>query len=385
VEEASSSSSSSSSSSPPSSTKCSWARDLTNEIFLANSEESVRVMGVATAVAEHSMEFSMDHRSGGVVLSEPAKTEPRHRCGNDTDSNDGHRLVARGSPGRQFPLSGARDRSATNNERTKEIFFSVTIDDGTASVAFWAPQRMLLDNNGSPPWALAVEAGKTYDCLLRLGQTSGGKQWLATSLARIEDPIDEQYRWMELSHHDRSRSESSLRSSSPERFGYSNLCHRYGFPSRKRNAVEVYRLVCLHAKLQRDRHEEKTTTTTTTTTKKNRIAKRPNKILFKPGILRKKTTGRSIPPPPPQKRGLQRGSMNRNRNKIIADRKKQAKKTLSRSPASPPPTPVPVEGLLLKDLATVLQKPHRAVQEMTEDLQLEGKIYQNERGEYLPL
>ena len=52
---------------------------------------------------------------------------------------------------------------------------------------------------------------------------------------------------------------------------------------------------------------------------------------------------------------------------------------------APAPAPVPLEGLLLKDLAVVLQKSQRDVQEMTEDLQLEGKIYQNERGEYLPL
>mmetsp|Transcript_28294 Transcript_28294/g.76648 ORF Transcript_28294/g.76648 Transcript_28294/m.76648 type:complete len:209 (-) Transcript_28294:151-777(-) len=53
--------------------------------------------------------------------------------------------------------------------------------------------------------------------------------------------------------------------------------------------------------------------------------------------------------------------------------------------ARAPPQPPSLEGLLLKDLAAVLQKSQREVQEMTEDLQLEGKIYQNEKGEYLPL
>ena len=56
------------------------------------------------------------------------------------------------------------------------------------------------------------------------------------------------------------------------------------------------------------------------------------------------------------------------------------------SPHSPPPTqPIVLEGLLLKDLVTVLQTTEQNVQDMIEELQLEGKIYQNERGEYLPL
>ena len=93
-------------------------------------------------------------------------------------------------------------------------------------------------------------------------------------------------------------------------------------------------------------------------------------------------------------RGLPTNTANRNR---IQSRQENFKRRLSLQPktqsipkaqSTPKCEPEPqksLEGLMLKDLATVLQKSESEVRGMIEDLQLEGKIYQNERGEYLPL
>jgi hypothetical protein len=44
-----------------------------------------------------------------------------------------------------------------------------------------------------------------------------------------------------------------------------------------------------------------------------------------------------------------------------------------------------LEGIHLDDLTLVLRKSKKEIQEMVHNLQLHGQIYQNEKGEYLPL
>lgn len=263
------------------------------------------------------------------------------------------------------PLSRARAQTASPEEN----FFSVTIDDGTSSVAFCASRQM----SKSSPSAPGLEVGKTYDCILKLRQNCEEKRWFAETLIPIDNPIDEHLRWFQLGHHDKSLSQ--LPSS---RFHHSNLCHKFGYPTRRRNSVEAYRLICVNSRLQQQMQQ-----------RKKQVPIRSRNLQSKRTYSKLTTTTPSLRPLH-NPRGLQTTRLNRNGNKI---RNENAKRRVTLSPATiraskPTPTPVqpnPLEGLVLKDLTTVLQKSERDVQEMIEELQLEGKIYQNERGGYLPL
>ena len=314
-----------------SSTKYCWVANLKKGTFLANSRESVRVMGVLTAVAE----IPDDDQA----LLAPLMMRPRCRHNNMSSTN--HDI---GSTKRS-PLTSSVSSETTNDDR----FLSVTMDDGTDSINFWAPERMVK----SP--SLTLEIGKTYDCMIKLRQSSSAKKWFAETLILIRSPIDEQCRWMELSHHDQqSRSPSS-------KLQYSNLSHKLGFPVRRRNATEIHRLIRLHAQSQQHRqHQQK---------QHQHQLKRSNQSKQKRNVYPRWKQNQ-------QRQSLQQHSNNNNNS----DTSKEYP-----SPKSSPPPTQHLEGILLEDLATVLQKPQREIQEMTEELQLDGKIYQNERGEYLPI
>jgi hypothetical protein len=313
-----------------SSTKYCWVADLKKGTFLANSRESVRVMGVLTAVAEIPDEDA--------ALLAPLMMRPRCRHNN---TNSTHHDI--GSTKRN-PLTSSVSSETTNDNR----FLSVTMDDGTDSINFWAPERMIKSSS------LTLEIGKTYDCMMKLHQSSSAKQWFAETLILIRNPIDEQCRWMELSHHDQqSRSPSS-------KLQYSNLSHKLGFPVRRRDATEIHRLIRLHAQSQQHQHQQH-----------QHQLKRSNQSKQKRNVYPRWRQNQ-------QRQPLQQHS-NINNNNNSATSKEYP------SPKSPPPPAQHLEGILLEDLATVLQKPQREIQEMTEELQLDGKIYQNERGEYLPI
>jgi hypothetical protein len=340
----------------PFSTKIVWVADLKTGTFLANSRESVRVMGVVVAIGS----FSSDDQSVLSPLVKPCDT------GLESDDNNS---ASSSSLGKQV----SQQAQCTTTNSTEQGFFSVTIDDGTNSIEFWTPQQMLQQSPLAAP--SLVEVGKIYDCILNLRQSCEEKRWFAETLIQIDNPIDEHFRWLELSHHDQSISQSSS-----SRLRYANLCHKFGFPTRRRNSVEVYRLICLNSQLQQQDQLQR---------KKQILPIRSNRKI-QHNRKHSKLTSRHSLQPQQRHRGLQNISTNRNRNKV---RNENLKRRVSLSPATTPrpsPTPTPtqpvlLEGLLLKDLATVLQKSERNVKEMIEDLQLEGKIYQNQRGEYLPL
>mmetsp|Transcript_20430 Transcript_20430/g.44437 ORF Transcript_20430/g.44437 Transcript_20430/m.44437 type:complete len:371 (+) Transcript_20430:102-1214(+) len=367
-----------------SSTKHCWVRDLKAWTFLANSRESVRVMGVVTSFGRFSVEDQ--------ALLSPLIMRSSISCNVDKEdlSKSNSKPYFMGVNSRESLLP--RAKSKTNNAITNNdaAFLSVTIDDGTDSIAFCAPRQMVESPLLASTPTLAIDIGKTYDCILKLRQNSTTKRWFADTLIQVENPIDEHYRWMELGHHNqksRSYPLSSSSSSSPSlpRIQYSNLCHKSGFPTRRKNASEVYRFIRIHARLQQEQHQEQ---------KSKQIPTRLNNRIVT-------TQKRNYPrwsgkrhPLRSQKRqqGLQTTNVNKNRM-ILATRRSVEKFPSTQLNSTPPqqpsvekPPPVlSLKGLLLKDLAAVLQKTQRDVQEMTEELQLEGKIYQNERGEYLPL
>lgn len=323
-----------------SSTKFSCVADLKTGTFLANSRESVRVMGVVTTIGGVSPDDQAVFPPFVMGTTHPLVTESESENNNMNSFSD-------------IQLSQAQCTTTS----TIDDFLSVTLDDGTDLTAFLVCRRMI-----NSPSAPSLEVGKTYDCILKLRQSCEEKRWFAETLIQIDNPIDEHFRWLELSHHDQSLSQSPL-----SRSRYSNLCHKFGFPTRRRTCVEVYRLICLHSQLQQEQQQRKKQTPI--------IA---GKIHGKRNHPKLKI--RQSRQPQHRQRGLQNISTNTNRSNV---RNENLKRRSIHSPA--PSQPILLEGLLLKDLATVLQKSERNVQEMVEDLQMEGKIYQNERGEYLPL
>ena len=309
----------------------SWVADLKTGTFLANSRELIRVMGVVVAMGELSL---VDRKAVTRIESK----------GNNIQNTLGKQL----SP-----------------THCMDAFFSVTIDDGTDSIAVRAPRIMTESTS--------LEVGKTYDCILKLKQNREEKTWFAETLIEIDNPMDEHFRWLELGHHDQSFSKSKS-----SRFRYSNLCHKFGFPVRRRNTLEAYRLICVNSRLQQQQLQQQPP---------------PRK---KQTAIPMRSRSRSLPTKRPRQslllssrpRGPQNSSTNRNR---VQARQENFKRRVPQSQTQTQPIPkekaqlIPLEGLLLKDLATVLQKSEPDVQAMIEDLQLEGKIYQNEKGEYLPL
>lgn len=343
-----------------SSTKYSWVADLKTGTFLANSRELVRVMGVVTAIGECSSvdRDMLSPLAVGTKRIRPTLAEPP--LYNNTHSSLGKELTP------------------TQSNGDDGSFVSVTIDDGTDSIKVCASRTVMQ----SPS---AVTVGKTYDCLLKLKQNRNHKTWVAETFCPVENPIDEHLRWLELGHHDQSLSRSAS-----SRLKYSNLCHKFGFPARKRNRLEAYRLICVNFNLQQQ-------PTTIAQTKRQNLPVRSRTSLSKRRHSNKWITRTPLASQPHRPRGLTSANRSRNtrqeglkkispRSNVPISQTKSILKTPSQTKSQKQKTaPPPLDGLLLTDLATVLQKSEKDVQEMIEDLQLEGKIYQNERGEFLPL
>jgi hypothetical protein len=247
--------------------KYSWVCDMKTGSFLANSRECVRVMGVLVDVGEVPPE---------------------------------DRLL--------LPTLMAMAVKDTDEEAISSMKM-LTIDDGTDSVSFWAPKRMV--DTPYPP-----KIGHTFDCILKLRQSASVKRWFADTLIEVQDPLDEQLRWMILSHQDQQRY-SSTDVLTHQQQKQCTFSHNFGFPTRKRDATEVYRLIAVQQ--QQQQH------------------------------------------------------LQQNENKYRRQRQKQHQHA------------VPLEGVKLEDLALVVQKPLCEMQQMVHELQLQGRIYQNQQGEYLPL
>lgn len=317
------------------SAKSSFILDLRKDALSDNSRQTVRVLGVVTAVGG----LPSDWRTTGTT-SKSCATE------STLLETDLHKSRCTKIP---------NTRCSTPIKEEGDLF--VTIDDGTGLLTFWASQRAI-ESLSAPK----IEEGKLYDCTLKLRQCCEESYWFAETLSNIENPTDENFRWLELVH----REQSSPQSLSTG-FRFSNYVHKCGFPTHKRNCAEVYRLISLNSQFQQEQQQRKRLISTkpVKTTRKQmrsqRSAKKPfqcREHIRECHNIYKKTDMNNL------------GSDN-----LTID--------LPRSTAVRRPNQL--DGLLLEDLALVLQKPAQNVQEMIEELQLEGKIYQNERGEYLSL
>ena len=317
------------------SAKFAFILDLKKHGPLIDSTETIRVLGVVTAVCglpsdwqttgRGSKSCSAESNAVGTDLSNSrCKTMPNTRCATPTE---------------------------------EEGIFSVTIDDGTDLLTFWASRRVF-ELLSTPN----LEEGKLYDCTLKLRQGSKEKYWIAENLINIDNPMDEYFRWLELVHHDQSSSQSQSNS-----FRLSNFCHKFGFPTRKRNCAEVYRLINHNSRLQQEQQQ-----------RKRMIATKSSKTMHKrshPHLSMKKSS-RDEEHTGEWQNIYKNTDMNNFKKKGV---------TTDSTCSMTPRQPSQLDGLLLKDLALVLQKPEQNIQELIEELQLEGKIYQNERGEYLSL
>jgi hypothetical protein len=274
--------------------KYEWVDNLSKKQFLANSMESVRVMGVLTAIDELRMEdrplmgpFTM--MMGAAYMG----------LGGDDDGID---------------MENFEDEAVVASSLRQ-----ITIEDGTGTVSVWAPQQML-DNLG-----LDEVIGKTFDFCLKLRQTGTTKRWFMKLLILVENSAEEQHRWILLSHQDRHH---SGRNGNPPPHNHNlapTYSHKFGFPTRRRDMSEVFRLIRVNAQMQQKRQQLK--------------AKR---------------------------------SWTRTQQRM-------------RKGAASTANTAPLNGISLERLASVLQTPKETLKKMIEELQWDGRIYQNAKGDYLPL
>jgi hypothetical protein len=286
-----------------SSTRYCWINNLKTGKFLANSRENVRIMGTL-----------IDTR--------------------DIPEED-HSLV----PKLTIDNNGEEESS---NSMTMKL---ITIEDGTDSISFWTPKQMvdsLVAGNVD-----AIEPGQTLDCILKLRQNGSIKRWFADTIIHINNPIvDENLRWIILSHHSSNQQQQQQQQHQQQdvQNPKQSLSYKFGFPKRKRDVQEVYKLIRLHVQVQQQERQHKESRYNNY----NRLSSIRNNHIRK------------------QHQNGGNGS-----NTTVA-----AVATKSTSP---------LEGIHLDDLTLVLRKSKREIQEMVQHLQLQGRIYQNEKGEYLPL
>jgi hypothetical protein len=296
-----------------------------------------------------------------------------------------------------LPVSSAatEEYTLTQQQHVQQQLQTLTIDDGTDILTFWVETKMIesivgTESSSSTTTAttttngtgVAVELGKTYDCILKLRQTASIRRWFADTLILVVDPMDEHLRWIQLSHHNDSvlvqgsqpqqqLLQDTMSSTPPVLL---HLNHEYGYPTRKRDASEVYRMICVQAKLSSISVQRKQ--------EKQQLHQRRNHH---------------------HQQQHPRPRWKRQRLPILhAQQHTPAAGVHPKAPSQPPPaamtpsssssfssivgTPaMVVEGVLLQDLALVLQIPIKRVQEVLLDLQLQGQVYQNEKGQYLPL
>jgi hypothetical protein len=199
----------------------------------------------------------------------------------------------------------------------------ITIDDGTDCVSFWTPKQMIDGLVDAATGTADVDPGLTLDCILKLRQSGSTKRWFAETIIHITNPIEEHLRWIIMSHQ-KSVEPNHRQEGQLVENSKQPLSYDFGCPTLKRDVKDVFRFIRLHVQIQQQQHKE------------NRY--------------------------------------NYNRQSSIRN-----------SAVKAATTPTSFEGINLDDLALVLRKSKSIVQEMVHDLQLQGRIYQNEKGEYLPL
>jgi hypothetical protein len=380
-----------------------WIVDLINNDpkswFVANSSrEYVRIMGTIVAIQDIPKED---------VFLEPLFLPLIPRLNYCSSSN----------PLREV---NSYTKSTTNHKL-------LTLDDGTDIISIWTCQSMIdeliqlqlqqqqhhhheqqqqqqqpnEDSNNDIARSMETKAnnhvlllGLTLDCIIKLRQTSSHRRWFAETLIPLHHATqleeEEQLRWILLSHqqkhyiHPNNTTSTTTRSEFPSMYS-----HDYGFPTRRHDSAKLYHLINVHAQIQKkayDRrqqkenkwlfekrrflHEKRRRSSTTTTSKSGNIPWSKNS----PAATITPTLG------------------NNNGNSSLSKGKKIGQSSLATS--IPTTTcsklqqqqqPLVLKGLTLDDLTCVMQQSQQVVQTMIEELQMEGRVYRNHQGEYLPL
>jgi hypothetical protein len=252
----------------------------------------------------------------------------------------------------------------------------MTLDDGTETISIWTHQSMieaLVDQQRESPGGNAATNGDdpmllmglTLDCILKLRQSASHQRWFAETLIPLHSTLEEeqQYRWILLSHHDKYQSSPTCPAPS--------YAHRYGFPTRRHDTAQLYKLISANAKIQQKAHDRKQQKENQYMGKRRRLHEKRrlsgSAPLTKP-LVKKINTGTAPIPA--------------NSNNVFSTGDKTVSTSSSTAMPKPPP---PLKGLTLENLACVMRQPEFSVQKMIQELQLDGRIYRNSEGEYLPL
>jgi hypothetical protein len=335
-----------------------WIIDLKENLrlFLANSSrEYVRIMGTIVAIQDIPKED---------LFLEPLLTP--------TLSNN---------------LLMDQTSNATTNHKL------MTLDDGTEIISIWTSQSMIdelmqqqilqeVNSFGSssetnPENSLLL--GLTLDCIIKLRQTASHRRWFAETLIPLHDTLEEeqQHRWILLSHQQKYfHTTTTTTHDSPSMYS-----HDFGFPTRRHDTAKLYHLIHAHSNIQQKAYD--------------RRQQKENKWLGK----RKRLHENRRPSAPTNKSfntpfsntatNLGYSSSNNKRGTIYKSEEGKAGQasfgSIPQTPSKPEEQPLVLKGLTLDDLTCVMQQSEQIVQGMIQELQLEGRVYRNSQGEYLPL
>ncbi|KAG7355633.1 hypothetical protein IV203_000319 [Nitzschia inconspicua] len=312
---------------------------------------------------------------------------------------------------------GAMDDGTVQQQQNSPSFKVVTLDDGTETISIWThcsmietlirhqqlQQQQQQQQNSSekgrgqhlpsdqddPALFSYLLMGLTVDCILKLRQSASHQRWFAETLIPLHSDLiqEQQFRWILLSHQDKQHQRPSSVDCSPR---YS---HDYGFPTRRRHdPVHLYKLVCANAKIQQKAIIRKQEKENLWMGKRQRLheKRRHHSGAFKVPLA-KPTVKKDVTTAPATSTDSRTAS-----NMVNQHLEKTGQSWLSTTPAatlkpttpqevtsSPPPPQL--KGLTLENLSCVMQIPKEAVRAMTQELQMEGRIYCNGEREYLPL
>lgn len=388
-----------------------WIADLPRGTFLANSCNAIRVMGVLVDIG-YIPDHDLPHVPSLMMLPTGAIDEDviqyHYRRGQQQQQQQQRQRHQGSTVSTTTTTTTTSDDSSHRRMSAMPQLRTLTIDDGTDTVTFWVESQMIESTIGAESsttsttipsisdlplsakttttTSLAVELGKTYDCILKLRQSASIRRWFADTLILVTDPIDEHLRWIQLSHHcdgvvqvnsqqHHHHRHTHLGSSKDDTSSCTtpilHLNHTYGYPTRKRDTSEVYRLICVQAKLSsasvqrktRQQHNQRGDYSHPRWRVRRPVSSHPQRTTMTVGGGT--TTGTTITPPP------------------LVTTSSSSSSALSSSSSST--AGVVIEGAQLDDLALVLRMPVKRVQDILLDLQLQGQVYQNGKGEYLPL
>jgi hypothetical protein len=276
----------------------------------------------------------------------------------------------------------------------------MTLDDGTAIISIWTFQSMIEElvklqshqrDDTSGTFSGETKAGDcdllgvTVDCIIKLCQTALHRRWFAETLIPLHKTLEEeqQHRWILLSHQQKHLHRTT---SSNFPLTYS---HDFGFPTRRPDTSKLYHLIHVHAKIQQNAHD--------------RQQKKENKLLEKRRHLHAKrrrsaTTNKlwhnsssNHTQAETNASTLKNSSSNHDNTTAIKHAEENITGQLSYASISPYTSkrplqhPLVLKGLTLDDLTCLMQQSQFSVQGMIQDLQMDGRVYRNSQGEYLPL